>query len=135
MKFIINFFKDVVEEAKKLHFPSWKETYITTIITLVTIVIFSLTILLADFLISGKMVNGYSDTKTIQFNGMGCLAAQLIAYFKHTVGGFYIHAVTDTDCCQEYEYHVYEDRVVVKDPTAVIFEGDYQSFTEFCTKE
>jgi len=52
VKSIINFFKDVIEESKKLHFPSWKETYIATIITLVTVVIFSLTILLADFLIS-----------------------------------------------------------------------------------
>ena len=87
---------------------------------------------LADFLISGKMVVGYSDTKTIQFNGMGCLAAQLIANFKHTVGGFYIHAVTDTDCCQEYEYHVFEDKVVVKNPGEVIFSGTWQDFKDFC---
>ena len=87
---------------------------------------------LADFLISGKMVVGYSDTKTIQFNGMGCLAAQLIANFKHTVGGFYIHAVTDTDCCQEYEYHVYENKVVVKNPGEVIFSGTWQDFKDFC---
>jgi len=49
---VINFFKDVIEEAKKLSFPSWKETRITTITILITITIFSLVILLADFLIS-----------------------------------------------------------------------------------
>jgi hypothetical protein len=87
---------------------------------------------LSDFLISGKMVVGYSDTKTIQFNGMGCLAAQLIAYFKHTVGGFYIHAITDTDCGQEYEYHVFEDKVVVQNPGEVIFSGTWQDFKDFC---
>jgi len=89
---------------------------------------------LADFLSGIEIVNGYGEVKPKIANGMGCLAGQMIANFKQTVGGFYIHAVTDTDCWQEYEYHVYENRVVVKDPTAVIFEGDYQSFAEFCSE-
>ena len=88
---------------------------------------------LAEFLSGFEIVNGYGEVKPKLANGMGCLAAQLIANFKQSVGGFYIYAVTDTDCGQEYEYHVYENRVVVKDPTAVIFEGDYQSFAEFCS--
>ena len=87
---------------------------------------------LADFLCSGEIVNGFSQSETRQFNGMGCLAAQLIANFKHTVGGFYIHAVTDTDCGQEYEYHVYENKVVVKNPGEVIFSGTWQDFKDFC---
>jgi len=87
---------------------------------------------LADFLGSGEMVNGYSDKDAKQFNGMGCLAAQMIANFKNSVGGFYIHAVTDTDCWQDYEYHVYEDKVVVKNPTEVIFSGSWENFKEFC---
>ena len=90
---------------------------------------------LAEFLVSGKMVNGYSSKTEKQFNGMGCLAAQMIAEFKNSVGGFYIHAVTDTDCWQDYEYHVFENKVVVKNPTEVIFEGDYQSFAEFCSEK
>lgn len=49
---MIAFFKDAIEELKKLHTPSKKETYVTTITILVTIVIASLAILLADFLIS-----------------------------------------------------------------------------------
>ncbi len=89
---------------------------------------------LAEFLSGFEIVNGYGEVKPKLANGMGCLAAQLIANFKKSVGGFYIYAVTDTDCGQEYEYHVYENRVVVKDPTAVIFEGDYQSFSEFCSE-
>ena len=89
---------------------------------------------LAEFLSGFEIVNGYGEVKPKLANGMGCLAAQLIANFKKSVGGFYIYAVTDTDCGQEYEYHVYENRVVVKDPTAVIFEGDYQSFAEFCSE-
>ena len=90
---------------------------------------------LAEFLSGFEIVNGYGEVKPKLANGMRCLAAQLIANFKQSVGGFYIYAVTDNDCGQEYEYQVYENRVVVKDPTAVIFEGDYQSFAEFCTKE
>ena len=68
-------------------------------------------------------------------NGMGCLAGQMIANFKKTVGGFYIHPVTETDCWQDYEYHVYEDKVVVKNPTEVIFEGAWNEFKEFCVDQ
>jgi preprotein translocase SecE subunit len=49
---MILFLKSSIEELKKLQFPSKKETYVTTITILVTIIIFSLAILLADFLIS-----------------------------------------------------------------------------------
>jgi hypothetical protein len=90
---------------------------------------------LAEFLVSGKMVNGYSSKTEKQFNGMGCLAAQMIAEFKNSVGGFYIHAVTDTDCWQDYEYHVFENKVVVKNPTEVIFEGTWNNFLEFCSED
>jgi hypothetical protein len=90
---------------------------------------------LAEFLLSGKMVNGYSDKDTKQFNGMGCLAAQMIAHFKQSVGGFYIHSVDSTDCWQDYEYHVYEDKMVVKNPTEVIFSGTWDNFHSFCSDE
>jgi hypothetical protein len=90
---------------------------------------------LADFLKGFKIVNGYGEVKPKIANGMGCLAAQLIANFKQSVGGFYIHAVTDTDCWQDYEYHVYEDKLVVKNPTEVIFSGTWKEFSEFCSAE
>ncbi len=48
----LNFTKDVIEELKKLHLPSAKETYITTATILVTIVVVSLFILSADFVIA-----------------------------------------------------------------------------------
>jgi hypothetical protein len=87
---------------------------------------------LAEFLMNGTLVNGYSKTDEIQFNGMGCLAAQLIVNFKKGVGGFYIYPVDCGDCWQEYEYHVYEDKVVVKNPSEVIFEGSWNDFHSFC---
>ena len=87
---------------------------------------------LAQFLNSKKLVNGYTDKNSAEANGMGCLAAQLIVQLKHGVGGIYIHPVTSTDCFQDYEYHVYKNKVVVKDPTAVIFEGTWKQFAQFC---
>ena len=90
---------------------------------------------LADFLLSGELVNGYSEKQSVQFNGMGCLAAQMIANFKNSVGGFYIYSIDSTDCWQEYEYHVYEDKVVVKNPTEVIFSGTWDEFHSFCYED
>ena len=66
-------------------------------------------------------------------NGMGDLAAQMIVFFKKTPGGFYIHPIElNQDALQDYEYHVYEDKVVVKDPDEVIFSGNYKEFSTFC---
>lgn len=49
---VSTFLRGVIEEAKKLQFPSKKETYITTVTIIVTITVVALTILFADFLIS-----------------------------------------------------------------------------------
>ena len=87
---------------------------------------------LAQFLDSKTLVNGYGEQNSVEANGMGCLAAQLIVQLKHGVGGIYIYPVNSTDCFQDYEYHVYEDKVIVKDPTAVIFEGTWEEFAQFC---
>ena len=87
---------------------------------------------LAQFLDSKTLVNGYGEQNSVEANGMGCLAAQLIVQLKHGVGGIYIYPVSSTDCFQDYEYHVYEDKVIVKNPTAVIFEGTWEEFAQFC---
>ena len=87
---------------------------------------------LAQFLDSKNLVNGFGEQNSAEANGMGCLAAQLIVQLKHGVGGIYIYPVSSTDCFQDYEYHVYEDKVIVKDPTAVIFEGTWEEFAQFC---
>lgn len=91
---------------------------------------------LAEFLLEGKMTNGIPvGSKEHYFNGMGCLAAQLVANFKKDAGGFYLYPMDATDCWQEYEYHVYEDKVVVKNPDEVIFSGDWDAFHSFCYDE
>jgi len=51
VKSALSFFRGVVDEAKKLHMPSRKETYITTVTILVTIIVVSMLIMFADFVI------------------------------------------------------------------------------------
>ena len=88
---------------------------------------------LTDFLLSfDAIVNGLpvGDTRKLA-NGMGDVAAQLVAHFKTGSGGFYLHNIMENDCGQEYEYHIHEDKVVVTDPGEVIFSGTWQEFGRF----
>ena len=97
---------------------------------------------LAQFLNSKTLVNGYTDKlSSTEANGMSCLAAQMIVQFKHGVGGMYIFApITGRDHGQDYEYHVYDDKVIVQNCNTVydsghyqvIFEGTWQEFAQFC---
>ena len=109
---------------------------------------------LAEFLSSGRMVNGLAQTKTVKeivFNGMGCLAAQMVTNFKQTPGGFYIHPVDVRECGQDYEYHVSEKKdglyvevyycgcnmfgVSSGEESQLIFQGYLKEFTEFCKEK
>lgn len=51
-------------------------------------------------------VNGISFDDTDVFNGMGCLAAQIVAMFKREIGGFYLHRPGTSDVGEEYVYEV-----------------------------
>jgi hypothetical protein len=88
---------------------------------------------LIEFLQQFTIVNGIRSDETRKVaNGMGCLAAQLIAHFKVGVGGFYLYPTTQNqDCGQEYEYHVHQDKIVVKDPDNTLFEGTWEEFQEY----
>lgn len=91
---------------------------------------------LADFLNGFEIVDGFDEVREKIANGMGCLAAQLIAHFKQSVGGFYIEPVNSTDCGQDYEYHVYNGRVRVLDWNRnEMFNGTYQEFKGFCESD
>ena len=96
---------------------------------------------LAQFLNSKTIVNGYGEQNSMEANGMSCLAAQLVVQLKHGVGGIYIYApMVGRDHWQDYEYHVYETKVIVKSCATVydsghyqvIFEGTWQEFAQFC---
>lgn len=107
---------------------------------------------LAEFLGAGRLVNGIpSDAKGIVFNGMGCLAAQMVAHFKTDSGGIYLESVDSKDCGQDYEYHVslVDDALNIKvincgcnffgmtqsETKEVIFNGNLDKFAEFCSEE
>jgi hypothetical protein len=106
---------------------------------------------LAEFLSSGRMVTGLDGIgKELQFNGMGCLAAQMVAHFKQTPGGFYIHPTDITDCGQDYEYHIFEkeDELCIEvyncgcnffgmsgNNHDLEFRGNLKKFIEFCKEK
>ena len=59
---------------------------------------------LKDFII----VNGFgkTDNKKIA-NGMNCLSAQIIAFFKKETGGIYLERTGANDMGEEYIYHIF----------------------------
>lgn len=63
---------------------------------------------LADYLSEFTAItNGISGSEKGKIaNGPACLAAQLIAYFKVGVGGFYLYPAGTRDCGEEYTYIV-----------------------------
>lgn len=93
---------------------------------------------LAKFLTSFEdLTNGIplGDTRKLA-NGMGCLAAQMISHFKTGVGGFYLYPVTSKNCGQEYEYHIYSDRITVFGWEGEhLFTGPWVQFTKFCSEK
>lgn len=63
---------------------------------------------LAEFLASGKMVNGIGMTNDQRvFNGVACLTAQAVHGFKGTeAGGIYLHRGGTINCGEDYRYEV-----------------------------
>ena len=85
---------------------------------------------LAEFLQGFNIVNGIRlGTPKRTANGMGCLAAQLIAHFKDGIGNIYIHHPDDKDCGEEFTYTIYKEdgkvRIRAYDVWAknIIFDG------------
>jgi len=93
---------------------------------------------LAEFLSKGRLVNGISAVeKELVFNGMGCLAAQVVANFKEGAGGIYLHSAGTIDCWQDYDYYVIGNdetkELILKCVNSrgkVIFEGTSKEFIE-----
>lgn len=61
---------------------------------------------LAEFLAPISIVNGLSGDNKPVANGMGCLAAQILAHFKDGPGQFYVYPANSSDCGEEYTYHI-----------------------------
>jgi hypothetical protein len=120
---------------------------------------------LAEFLAPYTLVNGLGLKETRKVaNGMGCLAAQLVANFKDGAGGFYLYPTSAVDCGQDYEYHIFDNVLTFLDEDGIerkttelriaitnrgcnffgltmsdtnesIFEGNLAEFTAFCTEK
>lgn len=89
---------------------------------------------LADFLMSSTLANGLPAVDNVNkiFNGMGCLAAQVVAHFKKCPGAFYLVATDLEKCGQEYEYHIFSNGLeVIKNTGRILFLG---SWIKFCAK-
>ena len=73
-----------------------------------------------------EIVNGFSDREN-KANGMGCLAAQIVAGLKNDVGNVYIYPAGVSDVWEEYTYVLTEKegRVHVNctDFDSVVYDG------------
>ena len=92
---------------------------------------------LAKILKDRVLVNGISNPlQENASNGMGCLAATIVAKLKTGIGGVYLYSLRDRDAGQDYEYHIHKDHGVVKYyyKNINIFDGTWNEFYEFCMK-
>jgi hypothetical protein len=71
----------------------------------------------AEWLSTGKVVNGYSLNEELQFNGAGCLAAQLIAKMKTGTGGVYLQSLKSRG--NSWEDYLYD--IIVKEDKSIEF--------------
>jgi hypothetical protein len=61
----------------------------------------------ADLFSGFMIVNGISGGEGDKAaNGMGCLAAQLVAHMKKKIGNVYLYPPDSKDCGEEYVYHI-----------------------------
>jgi hypothetical protein len=90
---------------------------------------------LALFLADGELVNGYGSRDVKQFNGMGCMAAQVVAHLKEGVGNIYLEPVRTKADWEDYTYEVIGDMdkftvtlIAKSSDGTVIFKGTPQEF-------
>jgi hypothetical protein len=89
--------------------------------------------------------------KCDSYNGMGCLAAQMIHKFKTESYNVYLYPTDITNCGQDYEYHISQKKdglylelfncgcnmfgLTMSDTHELIFQGYLSEFTKFCSSE
>ena len=96
---------------------------------------------LADYLRGKQIINGISsrDAANRCFNGMGCLAASLVAHFKTGIGSFYIVPVSDRGS-GSYTYIISSDGSRIKlrvesGGKKPLFDGYVDDFTPGACRE
>jgi hypothetical protein len=89
--------------------------------------------------------------KCDSYNGMGCLAAQMIHNFKTESYNVYLYPTDVTNCGQDYEYHISQKKdglyvevfncgcnmfgLTMSDTHELVFQGNLSEFTQFCSSE
>ena len=77
---------------------------------------------LANYLLGTKIVNGLGNDRDTVFNGLGCMAASIIAELKEEAGNVYIENPEHPSAWIDYEYYIWGD--VGKDIWISIFSYD-----------
>ena len=77
---------------------------------------------LANYLLGTKIVNGLGSDRDTVFNGLGCMAASIIAELKEEAGNVYIEDPEHPSGWIDYEYYIWGD--TGKDIWISIFDGD-----------
>ena len=77
---------------------------------------------LANYLLGTKIVNGLGNDRDTVFNGLGCMAASIIAELKEEAGNVYIEDPNSPHGWLDYEYVIWGDSD--KDIWISIFDGD-----------
>jgi hypothetical protein len=94
---------------------------------------------LATFLLDMKIVNGLGLERKRVANGAGCLAAQMIAYFKNEPGNIYIEPMPDEDTDHvDYVYKVMVDsgKITVEvTGDGNNFKGTVSEFAKYCKEQ
>ena len=77
---------------------------------------------LANYFLGTKIVNGLGNDRDTVFNGLGCMAASIIAELKEEAGNVYIENPEHPSAWIDYEYYIWGD--YNKDIWISIFDGD-----------
>ena len=64
---------------------------------------------LANYLDGKKIVNGLGEDRDTVFNGLGCMAASIIAELKEEAGNVYIEDPEHPSGWIDYEYYIWGD--------------------------
>ena len=64
---------------------------------------------LANYLLGTKIVNGLGGNRDTVFNGLGCMAASIIAELKEEAGNVYIEDPERPNGWIDYEYYIWGD--------------------------
>ena len=83
------------------------------------------------FLNKMNMVNGIAGGEKRKIsNGMSCLAAQMVSYFKEEPGGFYLYRADTRDVGEEYIYTIYVNHDIDNNEREIMIKVEKTSYDE-----